>query len=453
MFLFIWHQHIKHMERRFPDLYKPNRAFISPASFNIFNRLCDSLVLLVLAYDRFYPDQPFCPWLLGTEFVEHFFGLARTLLPNFTYAELLKLVKHVMLRQTILLSGKITAKKERTSRAGYVLDYDPSPLTPDELKNARVRMPESLLNQLVELAYKEATQIAKQLLRMPLPTLPFNHIPLRPPNASARRRKRAVAVPDSDEEDAVDDEVCGEDEDDDSEDEEAAGSGPIASIAMCETGCPTQAPDSDPSSPADSNLALLAEQTADAAGYTSRYAALSEDFDTALQELSEASKSEPSGPARDLLVAVEPFIGPLPLPPPPPPPSASTQPFISPVLLSQLFDEKKISVQRMVDVRIKNQSGTATRSERVVMLDPKFALGRLNNPDSKMSMREGSHHVRVAQDLGIPAVKKAKTAREQRWNETAQQVQLIVREEGMFVTSYLSLPKVFSLHPSCGRPA
>lgn len=172
------------MELRFPDLYKPHRAFISPASFNIFNRLCNSLVLLVLAYDHFYPTQPFCPWLLGTEFVEHFFGLARTLLPNFTYAELLKLVKHVMLRQTILLSGKLTAKKERTTRAGYVLDYDPSVLTPDELKKARVRMPKTLLDQLVELAYKEAAQILKQLLRIPPPTIfPLALTPLHAPAA------------------------------------------------------------------------------------------------------------------------------------------------------------------------------------------------------------------------------------------------------------------------------
>ncbi|KAH9947489.1 hypothetical protein B0H21DRAFT_680678, partial [Amylocystis lapponica] len=91
-FLHIWYTHIKAMAARFPDLYSTKRSFISPASFNIFNRLCDSLVLLVLAYARVYHDYAFCPWVHGTELVEHFFGLARTLLPNFTYAEFLKLV-------------------------------------------------------------------------------------------------------------------------------------------------------------------------------------------------------------------------------------------------------------------------------------------------------------------------------------------------------------------------
>lgn len=187
-FLHIWREFIKEMADEFPDLYRPARSFISAASFNIFNRLCDSLVMLALAYARFYPDQPFCPWMLGTAFVEHFFGLARSLLPDFTYAEFLKLVKHVMLRQHILLSGKVNPKKERTSRAGYILDYDTSSLSAAELENLRVRMPDDLLNQTVELAYLEATQIATQLLYLPRCDLPISLTPLRPPNTSSLDR-------------------------------------------------------------------------------------------------------------------------------------------------------------------------------------------------------------------------------------------------------------------------
>ncbi|EIW56114.1 uncharacterized protein TRAVEDRAFT_50602 [Trametes versicolor FP-101664 SS1] len=456
LFLNIWHHHIKSMERRFPDLYKPHRAFISPASFNIFNRLCDTLILLILAYDRFYPDQPFCPWLLGTEFVEHFFGLARTLLPNFTYAELLKLVKHVMLRQTILLSGKVSAKKERTSRVGYALDYDPSPLTPEELKNARVRMPKAVLDKLVELAYKEAAQIAKQLLRMPVPVLPLKHIPLRAPNPSSRRRAPKNTVQEDEEDTAdeedladgdsdslADDAELGEDSDE-SDDEDGSGedaaSGPIACIAVTGSTAAPLAQAADTSSGlGDSGLAALAEQTADAAGYTARYAALSEDFDAAIQEVSAASDPtlstlcEATSPLPIVTAVPKPFIGPL---PPPIPPSPSTpselMDALSPKLGSRILDDNnKVVVQSMLDIRVKNQSSTRTRSERVVMLDPKFALSRLSKPNEKMSMREGSHHVRVLQDLASSAVKPVKTAREQRWNETARQVQLILREEDL----------------------
>ena len=88
--------------------------------------MCDSLLLLILAYANHYPDQPFCPWLMGTEFVEHFFGLARQLLPNFTFAEVLKLIKHLMVQQQILLSGTFGEKRERDSWSGYSFNFDTS---------------------------------------------------------------------------------------------------------------------------------------------------------------------------------------------------------------------------------------------------------------------------------------------------------------------------------------
>src|SRR6202451_1225503 len=178
MFLHNWWHHIKYLSHKFPDLYSTTRSFISPASFNIFNRICDSLILLVLAYAKYYPDYPFCPWLMGTEFIEHFFGLARSLMPNFTYAEFLKMVKHIMFRQRMLLSGKFDTKKESTSRVGYILDYDASPLTQEELIRARVTLTVEDIHQLVELGYREAAQICKDLLHMPVPSLPLILAPL-----------------------------------------------------------------------------------------------------------------------------------------------------------------------------------------------------------------------------------------------------------------------------------
>ncbi|KAK7037150.1 hypothetical protein R3P38DRAFT_2471750, partial [Favolaschia claudopus] len=89
-FLHFWRAHIEQMHNRYGDLYTTARSFITAPSFHIFNRLCDSMLLLIIIYARRYPNQPFCPWLLGTEFVEHFFGLARMMLPNFTWAEFIK---------------------------------------------------------------------------------------------------------------------------------------------------------------------------------------------------------------------------------------------------------------------------------------------------------------------------------------------------------------------------
>jgi hypothetical protein len=88
MFLSNWYHHIKLLSRTFPDLYSMTRSFISPHSFNIFNRLCDTLIAHVIAYGKYYRGYPFCPWIMGTVFVEHFFGLARSFLPDFSYEEL-----------------------------------------------------------------------------------------------------------------------------------------------------------------------------------------------------------------------------------------------------------------------------------------------------------------------------------------------------------------------------
>ncbi|KAH9896025.1 hypothetical protein C8Q73DRAFT_789805 [Cubamyces lactineus] len=101
------------------------------------------------------------------------------------------------------------------------------------------------------------------------------------------------------------------------------------------------------------------------------------------------------------------------------------------VYSSKIIDNNnRVNVQRMLDLRQDHQSGTSTRSERTIKLDPKFTINRLNNLESKLSVREASHHVRVMEDLAAPSTKRSKTAREQRWQEATRQVQEIVSEEG-----------------------
>lgn len=213
MFLHIWYRHIATLSelKELGDLYSLTRSFISPVSFNIFNRLCDSLLLLVLAHAKYYPEHPFCPWLMGTEFIEHFFGIARSLLPNFTYAELLKMVKHTMLQQCLLLSGKFDVKKERDSRASYILDYDATLLTNKELSQARVTLTTLDINEIVALAYKEASAIYKVILHMPVPSLPLQLVPLSGPTAA--RQKPLVGMHNG----------KGDDEDDESDEDEWEG--------------------------------------------------------------------------------------------------------------------------------------------------------------------------------------------------------------------------------------
>ncbi|KDQ56779.1 hypothetical protein JAAARDRAFT_207846 [Jaapia argillacea MUCL 33604] len=377
-FLHIWWSHIKKLSLVYPDLYSTTRSFISPASFNIFNRLCDSLLLLVLAYSRYYPDQPFCPWLLGTELIEHFFGLARMLLPNFTYAELLKLVKHVMLRQRILLLGNFKGQKERTSKSGYLLDYDGSPLSADELRHAHVRLTDGEFNQLVELAFKETSQICKELLRMPIPSLPLVLAPIISLKSRSKRKPKANSEGSDANENL--------DEDDESEADEI---------------------DEDEECSVDEAAASTARDAA-------RYAALAEDYEESVEE---AAK-------------VIPILTPGPPIPSIPPPSSTDQTGQTAATSKLLDATGRISVGAMLAARERNQSGTATRSERVIQLDPKFALHRVlhgNKADGsdKLSIREASHRVRIVQDLDSDTT-KPKTAREMRWQTTAKDIRRII---------------------------
>ena len=126
-------------------------------------------MLLIIAYARYYPDQPFCPWLLGTEFVEHFFGQAQMILPNFTYAELLKMVQHIMVPQWILLLGNFKENREKQSGVGYILDFDAMPLSHKSYQLAVVDLTTQDINNLVELGYKEAKMICRDLLKIVVP--------------------------------------------------------------------------------------------------------------------------------------------------------------------------------------------------------------------------------------------------------------------------------------------
>ncbi|KAJ3002779.1 hypothetical protein NUW54_g5663 [Trametes sanguinea] len=351
-----------------------------------------------------------------------------------------------MLRQHILLTGQLGgAKKERTSRTGYILDYDPSPLTPDELATLRVRLSKESLNRLVELAHKEATQIAKQLLGIPSPSLPFTHIPLRPPPTRRRRKRKqssasesADAAEDSDPEECDDANTNDDDDDEDTEDED-----PLMDPRTAEGSC---APAAGPHGIPDAqDIARMAEQTADAAHYAARYSALAEDFEDTLRELDEIEEET-------ILVAAEPnptdmcYVPATFGPPPPPPkdvtPSAPTQPSALVSTILGLGD--MVSIQGMLDTRKAHQSGTGTWSERIVQTDPKFAISRIDKPDSKMSVREASHHVRVAQDLAPSVPKRRKTAREQRWMDAVQNVRTVVSDN---VVPNLMSKNVTSLNP------
>ena len=68
------------------------RSFISLQSYNIFTSLAETLVLLIIAHRDYYTDYPLLPWEHGTEALEHVFGIARQLVPDFTAYKFFKVL-------------------------------------------------------------------------------------------------------------------------------------------------------------------------------------------------------------------------------------------------------------------------------------------------------------------------------------------------------------------------
>ena len=400
--------HVLKLTRQFPDLYSPARSFISPASFHIFNRLCDTLVLLALAYARYYPEEAFCPEKFNTEFLEHFFGIGRQLLPNFSYAEFLKMVQHIMVRQRILESGLLKSKRERASASGYIFNpdtdmhkavYDDSPLRTSSLTEVQ-------LNHLVELAYNEAAHVCRDILCIPVSLTPTSPLQLQALGSLKQRSKGSSAQHrggNSDEE---------EDEDEDEDMMEDGDDGSAESDIEIEV-----------------NPSNIGEATAVAAHDAARYAVLCTDVEAGIE----------AGSLGETDVH-------LPSPHPLPPVAVVSQTGSPPddLKASQLLhlSSGKASIKDILHSRHTWQSGTTTKSERVVMVNPKFStlekvLDVEKEPGAdtnKLSIKESAHCLRIAQELnGELKRQEQKKVRQIRWQQVATQIQkeLKLNEKGL----------------------
>jgi hypothetical protein len=145
------------------------------------------------------------------------------------------------------------------------------------------------------------------------------------------------------------------------------------------------------------------QRAADAARNTARYAALSDDLETIIEEAQLPSNDTGLPAPHEIVTAAE-----VTAPPP--------------KIRSQILDTVtgQASVSQILQTRELWQSGTATKSERVVKIQSKYSLSRVeqetdpvdtaNNSKSKMSLKEGAHRLRVLQELN-PDLKKQEQQR------------------------------------------
>jgi hypothetical protein len=193
-FLTIWRANVVKSEARYPDLFQKQSSFLADATFQTLIRMCDQFILLSLAHLEYYPTVPFMPWQHGSHFLEHFYGITRSFITEFTFGQLIQMNKHITFRQRILSTGKFSPKKEKESNNGYSFEFHDAGLTAEEIAALKDVPSRVDLNRACERAWKEAAALASQFCGMGIPSLPLNSEDIHP----HFRRKTADASNESD---------------------------------------------------------------------------------------------------------------------------------------------------------------------------------------------------------------------------------------------------------------
>ncbi|KAH7902917.1 hypothetical protein BJ138DRAFT_1021366 [Hygrophoropsis aurantiaca] len=179
--------------------------------------------------------------------------------------------------------------------------------------------------------------------------------------------------------------------------------------------------------------------TSDAALEIARYSSLCDDFDTAVEDTGHDPIDSTSSTSQTLRNFYE---GKKALEPHPP---ETTQAALN--AGSILDNEGKASVELMLRARLKVQSKATVRSERSIRLDPKFALHRTissSDQNTKMTVQEASHRVRIAQALDITLKPEIK-AREVRWKEASKAIKIIIQPKQLPNLSTRNISTLFPL--------
>ncbi|GBB90983.1 hypothetical protein RclHR1_18060003 [Rhizophagus clarus] len=117
----------------------------------------ESIVLLIIVYQDYYSNFPFFPWEHGTEAIEHIFGLARQIVPDFTYYEFYKIVNRVMYRDKLLRLENLTSNQGKILAQGYIFDIDGYVLPENEIELLRQWPNDDEISDAIRIAYSNAS--------------------------------------------------------------------------------------------------------------------------------------------------------------------------------------------------------------------------------------------------------------------------------------------------------
>lgn len=116
--LMAWRSHVD-----LHPAYSTNIQFISRESFDIFIRICDGLLSMILLHRQHHPTYPLLPWLHGTESCEHIFGILRQLKADFNYMDVLYLQPKLRTLVLAAFSRLLPEQEANATAAGYYHSY------------------------------------------------------------------------------------------------------------------------------------------------------------------------------------------------------------------------------------------------------------------------------------------------------------------------------------------
>ncbi|CAI2199558.1 10998_t:CDS:2, partial [Funneliformis geosporum] len=96
----------------------------------------------------------------GTEVLEHVFGLARQLIPDFTAYEFFKILRRVMYHNKILRTEDFSIKKEKVSATEYIFDLDSNDTSIELLELLRQWSTQDEIHRAVRITYVNAKKFA-----------------------------------------------------------------------------------------------------------------------------------------------------------------------------------------------------------------------------------------------------------------------------------------------------
>ncbi|KAJ3860384.1 hypothetical protein EV359DRAFT_49199, partial [Lentinula novae-zelandiae] len=354
----------------------------------------------------YYPGVPVHFHLISTEWVEHFFGVAREMLPNFSYAKFLKMVQHIMLRQRILELALVSYKCSKDSASGYLFNEISDLRTSESNSVPPVNISRSRLNILVSMAYNGAVHLCRDILMIPAHQKPsFTKQPL-------------LHI-------TSEDEGGGHDIDSDDEANEL--------LAIDD----------------DEDAADTHERFNCIAGITAKDTAKYSTLCTDLEYIISKNKFHNTDigiplPCATSLIPIQSDL-------------VLSQPVsLSVIEFSKLLDRNtsKISIAACVKERQLWQSATATKSKCTVRLSDKYDLGKVlastHEQIKRISPKEASHRLCIAQDLNADLQsQQKKNWRQKQWLEVAKNIEKVFASpEGKkvpFIIHCLVLIKFLSL--------